>query len=108
MKQYFLYIVTNPERHVLYTGITSDLPRRLYEHYENKGVEATFAGKYHCYCLIYYERYEQAVAAIAREKEIKGWRRQKKLDLIATTNPDWTFLNGRVCGSWPPIHTINR
>src|SRR5664279_750772 len=91
--QYFIYIVTNPQKTVLYTGITNNLSRRLAEHWHNRGKDETFAGKYYCYNLIYYESFQNVKDAIAREKEIKGWRRQKKLDLIKTLNPQWTFMN---------------
>ena len=99
---YYIYIVTNPERNVLYTGVTNNLPERLIEHWTNKGIPKTFAGKYYCYNLIYYEYFSYINNAIAREKEIKSWRRQKKPDLIKTMNPDWTFLNPEVCSGWPP------
>jgi putative endonuclease len=102
MAAYYIYIVTNPERKVLYTGITNNLIRRLIEHYWQKGKQETFAGKYHCYNLIYYEIFLNPTDAINREKEIKGWRREKKLALIKTINPNWSFLNGTVCEGWPP------
>ena len=105
---YYIYIVTNPERNVLYTGVTNDLSRRLIEHWQNRGNPKTFAGKYYCYNLIYYEEFKYINDAIAREKEIKGWRRQKKLDLIKATNPDWTFLNPSICDGWPPEEVRKR
>jgi putative endonuclease len=80
--QYYIYIVTNPERTVFYTGVTNDLVLRIVEHWMNRGKSETFAGKYYCYNLLYYEEFRYINDAIAREKEIKGWRRQKKLDLI--------------------------
>ncbi|HEX7846384.1 MAG TPA: GIY-YIG nuclease family protein [Chitinophagaceae bacterium] len=97
-----MYIVTNPERTVLYTGVTNNLSQRLAEHWLNRGQPKTFAGKFYCYNLIYYEYFPYILNAIAREKEIKGWRRQKKLDLIKTMNPSWTFMNAAVCNGWPP------
>jgi putative endonuclease len=99
---YFIYIVTNHERSVLYTGVTNNLSQRIIHHWQNRGQRESFAGRYYCYNLIYYETFQFISQAIAREKEIKGWRRQKKLDLIRTTNPQWTFLNPTVCGGWPP------
>ena len=75
---YFTYILTNPERTVLYIGITNNLEARITEHYFNRGKLQTFAGKYYCYLLIYYEEFQYIKNAIAREKEIKGWRRSKK------------------------------
>ncbi len=91
MSKYSVYIVTNPERRVMYTGITNDLVQRLVEHYNNRGSDKTFAGKYFCYNLIFYEDSQYVNDAIAREKEIKGWRREKKLDLIKGFNPSWSF-----------------
>jgi putative endonuclease len=100
--QYCVYIVTNPERAVLYTGVTNNLSQRLIEHWLNRGNPATFAGKYYCYNLIYFEEFRYIYNAIAREKEIKGWGKEKKLILISTKNPDCFFLNAQVCGGWPP------
>ena len=100
--QYYIYISTNPQKTVLYTGVTNNLPRRLIEHWMNRGKDETFAGKYFCYNLIYYESFQYIDRAIAKEKEIKGWRRQKKLDLIKTSNPALDFLNAAVCDGWPP------
>jgi putative endonuclease len=85
-----------PNKSVLYTGVTNDLTRRLCEHKENKGNKSTFAGKYYCYNLIYYEHFTHIDHAIEREKEIKKWRREKKESLIATLNPEWRFLNDEV------------
>ena len=99
---YCIYIVTNPERSVIYTGVTNNLSQRLIEHWLNRGNPKTFAGRYYCYNLIYHEEFKYVNDAIAREKEIKGWSRQKKINLIRTMNPDWTFLNASVCDGWPP------
>ena len=93
---FYVYITTNPMRTVLYTGVTKDLARRMFEHFENKGNKSTFAGKFYCYNLIYYEHFTDINQAIAREKEIKKWRREKKDALIATLNPEWKFLNDEV------------
>ena len=91
---YYIYITTNPARTVLYTGITNDLDRRLQEHLDdNMNDRKTFAGKYFCYNLIYYEWYSDIRTAIGREKEIKGWIRAKKEKLIESFNPAWRFLN---------------
>jgi putative endonuclease len=90
---YFVYIITNPEKTVLYTGVTNDLSRRLVEHYENRGKRQTFAGRYHCYNLVYYEHFSEIEHAIEREKEIKKWRREKKNKLIDNFNPGWKALN---------------
>lgn len=96
MGNYFVYIVTNPNREVLYIGMTNDLSRRLMEHFENRGNAKTFAGKYFCYKLLYFERHYSALAAIEREKEIKKWSRKKKDALIKTENPGFRFLNTEV------------
>ncbi len=99
---YFVYIVTNPERKVLYIGVTNNLEARLGEHYFNKGNPKTFAGKYYCYNLIYYEEFQYINEAIRREKELKSWSRMKKENLIKAINPDWFILNNKVCMHWPP------
>lgn len=99
---YFVCIVTNPAKRVLYIGVTNNLEVRLGEHYFNRGNEKTFAGKYYCYNLIYYEEYQYINDAIKREKELKGWNRKKKESLIKAKNPDWMFLNLSFCIHWPP------
>ncbi len=93
---FYVYITTNPIKTVLYVGVTNDLSRRLLEHTENKGKPHTFAGKYYCHNLIYYEHFTHIEYAIEREKEIKKWSRKKKEALIATLNPEWVFLNEEV------------
>jgi putative endonuclease len=98
MKQhnYFVYITTNPARTVLYVGVTNNLGTRLQQHYEERGRAKTFAGRYFCFHLLYYERFTYIQHAIDREKEIKKWRRAKKEALINAFNPEWTFLNDEV------------
>ena len=96
MKQhnYYVYITSNKNKTVLYTGVTNDLKRRLFEHEEDSnGPKLFFAGKYNCYHLAYYERFQYIQDAIKREKEIKGWKRIKKENLISQLNPEWNFLN---------------
>ena len=93
---YFVYITTNPQRTVLYVGITNDLVRRMSEHYTNRGKPTTFAGRYYCYNLVYWERHSQIEHAIDREKQIKRWGRYKKEWLINETNPQWIFLNNEI------------
>lgn len=88
-KQYYIYILTN-KSNTLYIGITNDLIRRLYEH-KNKLV-AGFTKKYNIDKLIYYEVFDSPEAAIQREKEIKGWIRKKKIDLIKRVNPNFKEL----------------
>ena len=88
---FFVYIMTNgPKTAVLYTGITGDLRRRVWQH-KNKLVPG-FTSRYNLTQLVYYERFIYPDAAIAREKEIKGWRRNKKLRLIESMNPNWDDL----------------
>ena len=91
---YFVYIVTNKNKTVLYTGVTNDLQRRVYEH-EN-GLLSGFTQKYKCHFLVWYEHFQNINDAIAREKEIKKWRREKKENLINGFNPDWKFLNNEI------------
>ncbi len=89
---YYVYSTTNPAKTVLYIGVTNSLPRRLGQHYENRGNNETFAGRYFCYHLLYYEQFTDIKAAISREKELKGWTRAKKEALIDTFNPEREFL----------------
>ena len=89
---FFVYITTNPGKTTLYTGVTNDLFRRVNEHYQNRGKPETFAGKYYCYQLIYFERYVLINMAIEREKEIKDLSRERKLELIKRTNPSMNFI----------------
>ncbi|UII24476.1 GIY-YIG nuclease family protein [Fulvivirga maritima] len=96
MGNYFVYITTNPKKTTIYIGVTNDLHTRLLQHFENRGQPKTFAGRYYCYKLIYYERHTTIQTAIEREKEIKKWSRAKKANLIASFNPHWTFLNREV------------
>jgi putative endonuclease len=99
---FWTYILTNRERTVMYTGVTSNLAQRLKEHYDNRGEDTTFAGRYYCYNLVYYEYSTYVNNAIVREKEIKNLSREKKMALISAFNPDWRFLNVDFCGAWPP------
>jgi len=101
MGNYFVYIVTNPKQKVLYIGMTNDLEQRLSEHYLSRGKPKTFAGRYFCYYLIYFERHHSADAAIEREKELKDWNRRKKEKLIEEFNSSWRFLNPDIM-DWPP------
>jgi putative endonuclease len=87
---YFVYILTNFTNKVLYTGVTSNLIGRVYQH-KNKLVEG-FTPKYHVDKLVYYDDTTDVKSAIAREKQIKGWARQKKIDLITEFNSKWEDL----------------
>jgi putative endonuclease len=93
-KNYFVYILANRWNTVLYTGITSDLVRRVFEHRE-KFVEG-FTRKYNVYKLIYYEVYTDVMEAITREKQIKGYSRKKKVVLIEKMNPKWNDLDNEI------------
>ncbi|WP_022822761.1 GIY-YIG nuclease family protein [Hymenobacter norwichensis] len=86
---YCVYLLTNPARTVLYTGVTNDLERRLYEHSQGLGNAGKFTGRYQCNLLVYFELCPDAQQAIVRGKEIKGWSRSKKEALVTTLNPDW-------------------
>jgi putative endonuclease len=89
--EYYIYIVTNQNKTVLYIGVTNNLSRRLKEHFEGK--IPGFTQLYKCRYLIYYELFQFIDQAIAREKELKSWRREKKEILIDKFNPDRNFLN---------------
>ncbi|QOG04157.1 GIY-YIG nuclease family protein [Flavobacterium sp. MDT1-60] len=91
---YYIYILTNKPRSVFYTGVTNNLKKRLNQHQEHIFLKnKTFASKYNVQFLLYYEKFTWIHEAIAREKEIKGWRREKKIELIKSMNPDFEFLN---------------
>jgi len=87
---YYVYILTNIHHTVLYTGVTNDLERRCYEH-KKKKIKG-FTQKYNVDKLIYFERFDSIDSAIAREKQIKGFSRVKKLALINKVNNDWKEL----------------
>ena len=90
---YYVYILTNFANKVLYTGMTNDLCRRTYEHQleTNNG----FSRRYKTHKLVYYEEYNHPQEAILREKQIKGFLRSKKIELIEEVNPDWKDLSER-------------
>ncbi|MEQ8190069.1 MAG: GIY-YIG nuclease family protein [Candidatus Eremiobacterota bacterium] len=89
-KQYYLYIMTNKNNTALYTGVTNDLKRRVYEH--KKNLKEGFTNKYNINKLVYYEILEDSYNAISREKQIKGGSRKKKIDLINSMNKEWKDL----------------
>ena len=90
LKTFYIYILTNKSK-TLYTGVTNDLRRRVYEHKHK--LMPGFTSNYKIDQLIYFEAFEDINTAIAREKQIKGWLRSKKLALIETSNPDWCDLS---------------
>jgi putative endonuclease len=94
--QYFVYILTTTKNTVLYTGVTNDLIRRVYEH-KNNLVDG-FTKRYNVHKLVYYETVEDIIAAIEREKQIKSWNRGKKVLLINAFNPDWLDLYNGISG----------
>ena len=87
---FYVYILTNKRGNVLYTGVTNDLSRRIYEH--KHGSIDGFTKKYNVNKLVYFETCKYAVDAIAREKQVKGWSRKKKDELITVFNPVWEDL----------------
>ena len=91
----YVYLLANKHNNVLYTGVTNDLIRRVYE-YKNKLV-AGFTQKNNVDRLVYFEVCSGIVVAIEREKQIKGWSRKKKQDLINTLNPEWDDLYRSLC-----------
>jgi putative endonuclease len=90
MKDYYVYIMTNKPNGTLYTGVTNDIERRVFEH-KHKLVKG-FTSKYNLHRLAYYEDTNDIREAIAREKQIKGWLRIKKINLIESINPEWKDL----------------
>ncbi|MBW1947444.1 MAG: GIY-YIG nuclease family protein [Deltaproteobacteria bacterium] len=90
MKQYFVYIMANKSR-MLYTGVTIDLERRVFEH--KKHLIPGYTKKYQINRLVYFEATTDVSSAIAREKQIKGWLRRKKIALIESINPEWRDLS---------------
>jgi putative endonuclease len=91
MKTFYVYMMTNRSRVVLYTGITNSLVRRVWQH-QNSEIEG-FTKTYKVNRLVYYERFNEPCDVIAREKEIKGWRREKKNALVEKVNPKWADLS---------------
>jgi putative endonuclease len=90
-KYYFVYFMTNWNNRVIYVGVTNDLRRRTFEH-KNKEING-FTKKYNLVKLVYYEIFQDVTVAIAREKEIKKWRREKKDNLVQKNNPEWNDLS---------------
>ena len=92
---YYVYLLASRSR-VLYTGVTNDLTRRLFEH--RSSAKESFTKKYRIHRLVFFECFHDFRAAIGREKEIKGWRREKKVALIQAQNPTWDDL----AAEWGP------
>jgi len=94
-KKCFIYILTNKSHSVLYTGVTSNLALRLYQHQSGVFKDA-FTSRYNVHELVYYEEFDYITDAIAREKQIKAGSRQKKIELIERFNPEWKDLSKAV------------
>ncbi|MBI4681116.1 MAG: GIY-YIG nuclease family protein [Nitrospirae bacterium] len=91
MKTYYVYIITNKWNTTLYIGVTNDLGRRMYEH--KQGLVEGFSKKYNLRKLLYFEETDDVQAAIEREKQLKKWRRDKKIVLIKKVNPQFEDLS---------------
>jgi len=87
---YFVYILTDKSRSTLYIGVTNDLKSRIWQHRNPE--RASFTERYHCIILVFYEHFRDVNAAIAREKQLKGWRRAKKVAMIEGQNLGWEDL----------------
>jgi putative endonuclease len=90
MNKYYIYILTNKSDNLYYTGVTNNIIRRIYEH-KNKLIEG-YTSRYNLNIFVYYEEYNDVNQAIAREKEVKDWRREKKRELILSLNPEYKDL----------------
>jgi putative endonuclease len=89
-RSYFTYIMAS-RSHTLYIGVTADLHKRVFQH--KWGDHDGFTARYSCDRLVWFESYQEVAKAIAREKQLKGWKRDKKIDLIQKTNPVWVDLS---------------
>ena len=88
----YVYILSNKVRTVIYVGVTSNLVRRLEQHTTDKRATA-FTAKYNVHDLVYYEKYDSIAEAISREKQINGWKRERKNKIIDKYNPEWKTLD---------------
>ena len=95
--QYYVYILTNKNHTVLYTGVTRDLIRRVYEH-KNHADPNSFTAKYKVHKLVYFEETSDVKSAIEREKQIKSWKREQKVALIMSSNPRFLDLYSQILG----------
>ncbi len=93
-RNYYVYILTNRTEKVMYIGVTNDLQRRIYEH--KNGLCEGFTKKYNVDKLVYFEETTDVESAIAREKQLKRWRREKKDRLVETKNPNWNDLSDKL------------
>ena len=95
LARYYIYILASQKDGVLYIGVNSDLVKRSYQH-KNNLAKASFTSKYYVYNLVYYEVHSSIEEAILREKRIKKWNRQWKINLIEKENPDWKDLYNNI------------
>lgn len=93
---YYVYIITNKIKSVLYIGFTNNLKERLYFHTHPEASSKAFTAKYNCLYLVYWEQHQDVDIAIARETQLKKWNREKKDKLIKQFNPEWRFLNDEI------------
>ena len=103
MYTYYVYILTNVKRNVMYVGVTNNLEKRVAEHRDRQG--GAFTRQYRVNTLVYAEEYQQIDEAIAREKQIKGWRRSKKDALVEAANPTWADLLGSSANKGPSLRS---
>ena len=103
MYTYYVYILTNVKRNVMYVGVTNDLGKRVMEHRDGKG--GAFTRQYRVSTLVYAEEYQQIEEAIAREKQIKGWRRSKKDALVEASNRTWADLLDEAAAKGPSLRS---
>ena len=94
---YYVYILSNSTNTVIYTGVTSNLLRRVYQH-KNKMDPKSFSAKYNVHKLVFFEETSDVYSAISREKQIKGWNRKRKNELITAQNPQWIDLYDGILG----------
>ena len=104
---YYVYILTNKNKTVLYIGVTNDLKQRLFFHSNPKANSKSFTYRYNCRYLVYFEHFIDVNEAITREKELKKWRRSKKEDLINSVNPEWRFLDKEIYLESKGLATLN-
>ena len=95
MKNFYVYILCSKQNGTLYTGVTSNLVKRVYEHKNN--LADGFTKKYNVHHLVWYEIHQTAESAMTREKQIKAWKRPWKLRLIEESNPEWNDLYEAIC-----------
>lgn len=103
MKPGFIYIMTNKNNTILYVGVTSNLPERVIEHRQNR-YQNSFTSRYNLYKLVYWESFQEIGDAIAREKQIKAGSRQKKINLIQSTNLEWKDLYDDIKDIFDPFY----